>query len=273
MAENSLTKELSKFTGKYSGQGINHEGDEFKGVLTIAPIVQSKGFELSFLATGGSGEIFHEEKTILSPSIDEKMKLWNFNSNVPGMVVHELDAFEIKDGFKVATFTFGNVESTSEFREQITLKLHNDGDVSYTYSWGLPGGEYKERSGLRMSPKANSPNIDLNHIHIAVKDLEKSKEFYSKYLGFRERCYHGKCLFMTNDQGFDLALDPEYQPEPLPSWFHIGVKVESKASIDSFYNKFESASEYVSRPIERYDEFIFFHAVDPDGYKIECYWE
>lgn len=76
-------------------------------------------------------------------------------------------------------------------------------------------------------------SMDINHIHLAVKDLEKSRQFYSQYLGFRDKITHGKCLFMANDDGFDLAIDPEYEPTQLPKWFHFGCRLENAEAVKS----------------------------------------
>lgn len=115
--------------------------------------------------------------------------------------------------------------------------------------------------------------MDINHIHLAVKDLDKSRWFYSEFLGFRDKIMHGKCLFMTNDDGFDLAIDPEYEPSQLPKWFHFGCRLKDASSVKDLYQKMSHNSEYIKRKLEEYDDFVFFRAIDPDGHEIEIYWE
>jgi len=115
--------------------------------------------------------------------------------------------------------------------------------------------------------------MDLNHLHLAVKNLEESRRFYEHYLGFKERVFHGKCLFLTNNDGFDLALDPECKPEPLPKWFHIGIKLKSPESVKSLFKKLSEEPQFIYKNLEEYPDFVFFHAKDADGYKIEVYWE
>ena len=265
--------ELQKYVGNYTGQGINHDNQKFTGELIVESIVGRRGALLTFTATGEDGTVYHEEKSTISPSMDEKILMWNFNSNVPGLVPHELKKSEAIENGSKFIFGFNDKSNENAFREEIALELYNNGDIGYHYSWGLPHGEFKERSGLVMKP-SEEKKPDLNHIHLAVNDLEKSKQFYAQMLGFKDRTMHGKCLFMSNDEGYDLALDPEVEPVELPNWFHIGVRLPSKKSIEDLYSKFESnGQQYVARKIERYDDFIFFHAKDPDGYKIEIYWE
>lgn len=45
--------------------------------------------------------------------------------------------------------------------------------------------------------------MDINHIHLAVKDLQNSMSFYSQNFGFQHRINHGKIVFLTNADGFD----------------------------------------------------------------------
>lgn len=273
MSQIYLITELKKYIGRFQGQGINHEQEAFTGRLDLSEAVGGKGINLKFVATGKDGTIFHEESSMLAPSMDEKLCLWNFNSNIPGMLAHTLSSFKSFDDGLVAEFIFGDLDDKSQFRERINLTLYKNGNINYSYSWGMPSGDFAERSAVTMVPDNQTGKVDLNHLHLAVKDLERSKEFYSKHFGFRERCQHGKCLFMANDQGFDLALDPECTPEELPKWFHVGVRVPSISGIKELYKTFDASKKNISRDLEEYDDLVFFHAVDPDGYKIECYWE
>lgn len=52
------------------------------------------------------------------------------------------------------SFRIGDLNSTNTFHEVVSIDLWPNGDISYKYSWGLPGGEFKERSGVRMSLKS-----------------------------------------------------------------------------------------------------------------------
>ncbi len=115
--------------------------------------------------------------------------------------------------------------------------------------------------------------MDLNHLHLAVNNLAESRSFYETYLGFKERVFHGKCLFLSNDVGFDLALDPECQPESFPKWFHFGIRMKSAQEVKDLFGKLSQHPKFILRKLEEYPDFVFFHAADADGYKIEVYWE
>ncbi|MCO5144328.1 MAG: VOC family protein [Oligoflexia bacterium] len=115
--------------------------------------------------------------------------------------------------------------------------------------------------------------MDINHLHLAVKNLEESRKFYETYLGFKERTFHGNCLFLANEDGFDLALDPEFAPEELPKWFHIGLRMKTAEEVKLLYAKLKNEPQFIIREIQEYSDFIFFHMRDVDGYKLEVYWE
>lgn len=116
--------------------------------------------------------------------------------------------------------------------------------------------------------------MDINHIHLAISDIEKSIAFYSRYFGFRHKVDHGKCVFLTNDDGFDLALDPEIEPVRFPGWFHIGSRLNSADEVRSAYIRMkEERPELIKRQINESEDFVFFRCEDPDGHEIEVYWE
>ncbi len=63
--------------------------------------------------------------------------------------------FKIVFAKRTFTFGFNTPSDRSTFREEITLDLWPNQELSYTYSWGMPGGEFKERSGVRMASILN----------------------------------------------------------------------------------------------------------------------
>jgi len=132
----SLLKEM---TGVYVGKGVNHEGQNFNSQLTLEPIVGDRGFRLSFKAIGLDGRIYHQEESMIAPSFEEKLVLWNFNSNTPGLLPHELRKTDVKPGALASlVFGFNNPSDQASFREDIALDVWDQESLSYTYSWGMP---------------------------------------------------------------------------------------------------------------------------------------
>ena len=71
--------------------------------------------------------------------------MWNLNNNSPGMA--ELELRTTDDGI---VFGIGDGNDGNTFREEIKIELDND-RIGYHYSWGMPGGEFAYRSGLKMN--------------------------------------------------------------------------------------------------------------------------
>ena len=115
--------------------------------------------------------------------------------------------------------------------------------------------------------------MDLNHLHLHVRDLERSQRFYETYFDFHERVRHGDILFLQNAEGFDLALVPDREPAALPGWFHFGFRMPSAASVREFHARLAAAGERLPRPLVDEEDLVSLRVSDPDGYTIEVYWE
>lgn len=154
----TILSQINEMIGTYWGEGTNHEGQPFTGHLDLQPLISGRGFQLKFSAKGKDGTIYHEEVSTIAPSLQEKLTLWNFNTNTPGLVPHELRASSPKSNAIVSlVFGFNNSDDKNTFREEVTLDIWDKTSLSYTYSWGLPGGDFQERSGVRMTKE------DISH--------------------------------------------------------------------------------------------------------------
>lgn len=114
--------------------------------------------------------------------------------------------------------------------------------------------------------------MDLNHLHLHVKNLDRAKRFYESYFGFRERVRRGDILFLRNTSGFDLALAPDRKPSPLPGWFHFGFRLASARAVRELHDLMISEGAEVD-DLEEYPGYVTFRCTDPDGHGIEVYWE
>jgi hypothetical protein len=143
------------FSSKRScaGNGVNHENQDFSGALELSPVVNGKGLELKFKAAGIDGTVFHEEFSLLGPGLDGKPCLFVLSNNHPGVTPHNLKKTDRTHDRQQFIFGFGDIADEKSFREEIALTLWNDGSVEYKYSWGLPGGKFAERSGVKMLPR------------------------------------------------------------------------------------------------------------------------
>lgn len=145
-------KMLNAASGTYLGNGLNHEDQAFTGTLNLRGLLDGRGTSIQFTAIGSDGKLYHQEASTIAPTISENLALWNFNSNSPGLICHELRDTKPKSGaLSSYTFSYNQASDINLFREEITLDIWENKDISYSYSWGMPGGDFKERSSARMS--------------------------------------------------------------------------------------------------------------------------
>ncbi len=178
--------QLNEMVGTYVGDGINHEGLPFVGRLQIVNLLDGRGFNLKFTATGKGGKVYHQEESMIAPSIQEKLTLWNLNTNTPGLVPHELRRSETKAGAQLSlVFGFNLPADKNTFREEVALDIWDKKSLSYTYAWGLPGGEFQERSGVRMIKQAELANsaqalLEKYKVEINKHDFDSLEPLISK---------------------------------------------------------------------------------------------
>jgi catechol 2,3-dioxygenase-like lactoylglutathione lyase family enzyme len=115
--------------------------------------------------------------------------------------------------------------------------------------------------------------VDINHLHLKVRSVERSKAFYARHFGLTEHVWHGDMVFMRDRAGMDLALAPVLEPEPMPAWFHFGFRLASIAAVEALHEELVGAGVAIREPLSREGEVVSFRCADPDGYNIEIYWE
>lgn len=151
-----IISKLASRSGKYIGRGINHEGQAFTGSFALNALLGGTGIHLTFKASGDDGTIFHEESTTIANDLTGEIGLYNLNTNIPGLVIHKLiQQTSTPEGMEKAVFAFGDRANAKAFREEITFELHPDGSIGYKYAWGMPSGEFADRSSVVMQ-KARS---------------------------------------------------------------------------------------------------------------------
>jgi len=113
------------------------------------------------------------------------------------------------------------------------------------------------------------PPVDPNHLHLHVRDPERSRAFYEGHFGFRLDRRHDDILFLANEDGFDLALAPDPDPATLPPWFHFGFRLPTADAVKTLHAALGDAAA----KLRDWDDLVTFRCRDPDGYLIEVYWE
>lgn len=115
--------------------------------------------------------------------------------------------------------------------------------------------------------------MDLNHLHLHVRDLARARQFYRDHFGFRKPVVqHGGFLILRNDEGFDLGLLEDSEPDPVPEWFHFGFRMPSAEAVHTLHGRLKKSGVRIVRPLSEV-EFLHFRCADPDGHQIEIYYE
>lgn len=161
----NLLEHLVKHDGRYEGIGSNHEDKEFKGMLEVRSVVNNKGVTFRYKAIGLAGTefndpkalynedtvLYNEEYTIICNDNENKIALWTLNNNIGTLVRFDLRRFrQVSPKHAIFIFGYGDPEDNNIFREEITIELWENKDLSYNYSWGEAGGLFLARFSVRM---------------------------------------------------------------------------------------------------------------------------
>lgn len=115
--------------------------------------------------------------------------------------------------------------------------------------------------------------MNLNHLHLKVREVARAKAFYERFFGLTEFAWHGDMVFMRDGAGMDLALAPAAQPDPMPDWFHFGFRLPSREAVAELHATMADNRVTMTEPLTDEGDLVFFRVADPDGYAIEVYWE
>jgi catechol 2,3-dioxygenase-like lactoylglutathione lyase family enzyme len=115
--------------------------------------------------------------------------------------------------------------------------------------------------------------MNINHLHIKVRSVDRACAFYERFFGLRAAARHGDILFMRDDAGMDFALAPKSEAIPVANWFHIGFRLTSPGEVERLYKELTASGATIRQPLLREDDLVSFRCQDPDGYSVEVYWE
>ncbi|HKZ23033.1 MAG TPA: VOC family protein [Thermoplasmata archaeon] len=114
--------------------------------------------------------------------------------------------------------------------------------------------------------------MDLNHLHLHVRDIPRDKMFYETYFGFvKEGVKEEGFLIIRNADGFDLAFMEDSNPDPMPPWFHFGFRLPNREAVRAMHDRMSADGVSIPRPLEDHGSWMSFRCADPDGYVIEVY--
>ena len=114
----------------------------------------------------------------------------------------------------------------------------------------------------------------LLHLGLPVSDVPRSLAFYADHFGFdaaNARRYPDGTVIVGNADGFDLALHPSDE-DARSGFFHFGFQLAGPDEVREALARLRAADVPV---VESDDEpgYVAFKCLDPDGWRIEVYWE
>lgn len=114
----------------------------------------------------------------------------------------------------------------------------------------------------------------LTHIHLMVRDLQRSLDFYQTVFGMKERFRAGSKLVFLNTPGSNdvIALHQAAESEPTGvsgSILHFGLQLDNKSELDDAITEVEGAGGTLKKRGEFAPGIPFAYVADPDGYEIE----
>lgn len=115
----------------------------------------------------------------------------------------------------------------------------------------------------------------LTHIHLVVRDLERSLRFYQSVFGMEERFRSGPRMVFLNTPGSqDLVTLNEDPAEAQLAGVnggvaHFGFRRMASSDLDAAISEIEAAGGKLLRRGEHAPGVPFAYVEDPDGYVIE----
>jgi catechol 2,3-dioxygenase-like lactoylglutathione lyase family enzyme len=114
----------------------------------------------------------------------------------------------------------------------------------------------------------------LTHIHLVVKDLQRSLSFYKTVFGMEETFWAGGGLVFLNTPGSNDAIALHQRADDQPTGagggiLHFGFKLDDKADLDRAIDEVVAAGGALKKRGEYTPGLPFAYVSDPDGYEIE----
>ena len=114
----------------------------------------------------------------------------------------------------------------------------------------------------------------LTHIHLVVKDIQRSLDFYQTVFGMEVKFWAGDGLVFLNTPGSNdlIALhqsEGEQHTGSSGGILHFGFQLENRSDLESAISEVLAAGGALKKRGEFTPGFPFAYVSDPDGYEIE----
>ena len=117
--------------------------------------------------------------------------------------------------------------------------------------------------------------MHLSHLGLPVRDVGRSQRFYTEYFGFdpaTAQRYDDGTVIIRNGDGFDLALHATGDVGVPQPFLHFGFRLAAGEDVRTVLGRARADGLEI---IEHDDDpgMVSFKCLDPDGHRIEVYWE
>jgi catechol 2,3-dioxygenase-like lactoylglutathione lyase family enzyme len=115
----------------------------------------------------------------------------------------------------------------------------------------------------------------LTHIHLMVRDLERSVAFYRSVFGLEERFRQGRHMVFLNTPGSQDVITLNEDPREADvagvngGVNHFGFRLTKASDLDAAIREVEAAGGMLFKRGEHAPGVPFAYVKDPDGYTIE----
>lgn len=109
----------------------------------------------------------------------------------------------------------------------------------------------------------------INHVTLAVSDLERSFSFYTAVIGLRPVAKWARGAYLLAGEGWIcLSLDAETRHGPQPEYTHLAFSVD-RAAFDDCAEAIRSCNVVLWKENRSEGDSLYF--LDPDWHKLEIH--
>ncbi len=111
----------------------------------------------------------------------------------------------------------------------------------------------------------------MNHLHINVPNVSDAVNFFERYFGYSRAYPESNRVFLKDNSGFLLAIDPigDDSPPSFPDWFHLGVCRGDPAWARELYVRMRIDGVKFAGEIEENEHSVVYFCWAPGPYKVE----
>jgi len=141
--------------------------------------------------------------------------------------------------------------------------------MGFALATSSPSASLTIKSDVLKAPQNNRGKITgLNHLTLAVSDLQRSVAFYSEALGFAVKMHGPSSAYLeAGDLWLALVRDPDMRREPLLEYSHAAFTIAAE-DLPALIDQLALVGVNRWQESDRADSFYF---LDPDGHKLELH--